>query len=98
VKRYTRKFTPEAARLLAKIPPVAKPFLRALADEILLEPYQGRALRYDLEGYYSVRHSRYRIIYSIDENGGIVVIEYVGLRRDVYRLFSNLIRTVKRLQ
>lgn len=49
-------------------------------------PYQvGRPLRFELEGRYSARRGDYRIVYRIDEDEHLVVVEAVEHRADVYR-------------
>ncbi|MBU1186960.1 MAG: type II toxin-antitoxin system RelE/ParE family toxin [Acidobacteria bacterium] len=48
------------------------------------KPFLGKKLMGDLEGEFSCRVGKYRIIYFIDENDNIW-IETVGHRKDVYR-------------
>lgn len=52
--------------------------------EIYLDPYGGKRLIGELEGEFSYRIGRYRIIYFVDENQDIW-IEAVGHRKDVYK-------------
>ncbi len=52
--------------------------------EISLNPYVGKKLMSELEGEYSFRIGRYRIIYFMDEMQNIW-IETVNHRKDVYR-------------
>jgi len=52
--------------------------------EISLNPYVGKKLMGELEGEYSFRIGRYRIIYFMDEMQNIW-IETVNHRKDVYR-------------
>ncbi|MBI2335974.1 MAG: type II toxin-antitoxin system RelE/ParE family toxin [Deltaproteobacteria bacterium] len=87
---FQRKFTPHARDLLKKLPPNVKAALRALTDKILENPYLGKPLQRELQGYYSIRHSHYRVIYSLQKERRLVIIEYVGLRRSVYNLFFEL--------
>ena len=96
MKPFQRKFTPEAKHLLRHMSPAVKRHLRALTDGIRKNPYEGKALQRELTGYYSVKHSHYRIIYSINEEKEWVVIEYVGLREDIYELFFDLIKKAKK--
>ncbi|HEU0074977.1 MAG TPA: type II toxin-antitoxin system RelE/ParE family toxin [Dehalococcoidia bacterium] len=60
---------------------------------------QGRALREDLAGLFSVRAGgqRYRVIYGLDREDQRVLIYLVGIRRegsrqDVYALAQRLVR------
>jgi len=52
--------------------------------EISRNPYTGKKLMGELEGEYSYRIGRYRIIYFVDEMQNIW-IETVSHRKDVYR-------------
>ena len=52
--------------------------------EISKNPYAGNKLIGDLEGEYSYKFSRYRIIFFVDEKQNIW-IETVSRRKDVYR-------------
>ena len=69
-------------------------FSRALALDV--EPLaQGKALGGDLKGFRSVRAAgqRYRILYRVGVQGGVVTVAIVGIRkagdkRDVYRIAS----------
>ena len=78
------------ARLRAK--------LLGLAATLADHPEQrGKHLREDLEGYLALHWSRWRIVYSIDENNLRVWVFAVGQRaegkpRDVYRTASRLLR------
>jgi mRNA interferase RelE/StbE len=62
---------------------------------------QGKPLRDDLSGLWSVRaiHQRYRIVYKIvDQQVAIVMVIAVGLRRegdrsDIYRIAAQLMRS-----
>jgi len=53
-------------------------------EVISRDPFAGKKLMGDLEGEYSYRIGRYRIIYFMDEKGNIW-IETVSYRKDVYR-------------
>jgi len=45
----------------------------------------GRPLRWELEGLHAARRGDYRIVYHVDTEGTVVVIEAVAHRSDVYR-------------
>ncbi len=45
----------------------------------------GRPLRWELEGLHAARRGDYRIIYHLDTERRVVVIEAVGHRSDIYR-------------
>lgn len=87
MKPYQRKFTPEAKRLIRKLHPVVRGHVRALTDQLLSNPFLGKALQKELKGYYSIRHSHYRVVYSVREKQREVIIDYVGMRESVYEVF-----------
>ncbi len=90
--RETRKrFTPEARRLIRKLPPEAKRPLRALTDEIATNPLMGKELQKELRAFRSARYSHYRVIYEHDPEKGWVTIHFVGKRENVYELFTKLV-------
>ena len=45
----------------------------------------GRPLRWELEGLHAARRGDYRIVYHIDAERRVVVIEALAHRSDVYR-------------
>jgi mRNA interferase RelE/StbE len=51
-----------------------------------LENIKPQALTGTLKGYFKLRAGNYRIIYTINRREKEVVIEYVGHRRDIYKL------------
>lgn len=60
---------------------------------------KGKPLAGDLAGYRSIRAAsqRYRIIYKIDNNAGVVIIVALGMRKegdkaDIYTLVKKLVR------
>lgn len=57
--------------------------IKAALKEIRDNPYQGKKLSGDLEGEYSWRVGRYRILYSIQ--GKNIWLETVRHRKEVYR-------------
>jgi len=56
---------------------------KALRD-IYIDPFQGKKLLGELEGGFSYRIGRYRIIYFVDKKENIW-IETIRHRKDVYR-------------
>ena len=49
---------------------------------------RGKCLERELAGYRSLRASRFRIIYRVDEENRALQIHYIGHRKDVYELFA----------
>jgi mRNA interferase RelE/StbE len=85
------KFTPEAARLLAKLHPEAKKLIKSGLDELRQSPYLGDDLQQELSGFKSYKIKRYRVLYVVDEEEEVIQVYYVGHRRDVYEQFRDLL-------
>lgn len=79
---------PPAARDLKKLKranPHLLPDLTKAIDSLASNPYQGKPLKGDKKGCYSLRENDYRVIYEIHSHLRIVHIIQVGHRREVYR-------------
>jgi mRNA interferase RelE/StbE len=95
LKKATCRFTPEAARLIATLPPEIKKLVRSSIDTLLAKPYGGAELTGELEGYRSLKAKRYRIIYRLNDSETGIEIYLVGHRRDVYDTLRSLLLAVK---
>jgi len=75
--KYEIRFTKIAKKDVKRLTPKLRRKLRDILIEVLSKnPYEGKRLLGDLSGSYSYPLSyRDRIIYSIDEEKGIVYIE-----------------------
>lgn len=73
---YGIRFTKEAAKDIRKLPPRLKRKLREiLIADIAVDPFSGKRLVGDLQGFYSVRLTyKDRIVYSIDEDSRTVFV------------------------
>ena len=91
MKNLRLKFTPEAARLLAKLHPEAKKLIKSGLDELRQSPYLGDDLQQELSGFKSYKIKRYRVLYVVDEEEEVIQVYYVGHRRDVYEQFRDLL-------
>lgn len=49
------------------------------------DPWQGKKLKSDLKGLYTIRVWPYRIIYTIERRMVTVAVVAIGHRKDVYR-------------
>ncbi|HBT96444.1 MAG TPA: cytotoxin [Desulfobulbaceae bacterium] len=89
--RYQAKVTAtanEAGKQLApEIRAAAKEALRRLCDN----PFLGKRLREELQGFWTYRFNRYRIIYTIDVEKKWLIIQSIGHRRDIYERFNQLL-------
>ena len=90
--RFSIHYRPVAASILRNLAPEAKTAVRRGIDELIKDPFLGKELGGQLAGFRSHRARRYRIIYRIDETGRLLDVYYVGLRRDVYEAFAELLR------
>ena len=91
MKNLRLKFTPEAARLLAKLHPEGKKLIKSGLDELRENPFMGDDLEQELSGFKSLKIKRYRVLYAIDEEGKAIQVYYVGHRRDVYEQFRDIL-------
>lgn len=76
--------------LVRRLHPDLKRKIRAGLDELVKDPETGKALRDDLEGLWSFRIGRFRIIYRIGKD--LIEVVTIGPRRTVYE------ETLKRLK
>ena len=77
IARWEIRFTKQAKKDVAQLPPKLKDRLRDIILEVLtLNPFEGKRLLGDLSGSYSY-HLTYkdRIVYSLDEERRIIYIE-----------------------
>jgi mRNA-degrading endonuclease RelE of RelBE toxin-antitoxin system len=96
LKKTACRFTPEAARLIATLPPEIKKLVRSSIDTLLAKPNAGSELTGELEGYRSLKAKRYRIIYRLNDAETSVEIYLVGHRRDVYETLRSLLLRVEK--
>lgn len=95
MKKARCRFTQEAARLIATLPPEIKKLVRSPIDTLIARPHSGSQLTGELEGYRSLKAKRYRIIYRLNDSETSVEIYLVGHRRDVYDALRSLLLGVK---
>ncbi len=93
MKSYPVRFTLEASRLIAKLPPEIKRVIRSVIDDLRKEPCKGSELSGELAGYRSLKARRYRVIYRVNDEETLLEIHFVGHRRDVYETLRALLRT-----
>jgi len=77
------KVPPEVRDLIRHLHPELKRKLRAALADILDDPACGKALKDQLEGYWSLRVGRSRIIYRLLED--FVEIVAIGPRQTIYQ-------------
>ena len=91
MKSYRVRFTPEAARLIAKLSPEVKKLIRSAIDDLREDPNRGSELVGEFAGYRSLKPKRYRIIYRVNETEAVIEIYHAGHRRDVYETLRDLL-------
>jgi mRNA-degrading endonuclease RelE of RelBE toxin-antitoxin system len=79
--------------LIRHLPPVLKRKIRAGLEDILDDPTCGKALKEELEGYWSLRVGKSRIVYR--PTGTAIEIVTIGPRESVY---EEAAREVRRAQ
>lgn len=81
-------FTATAREKIRRMHPVIRQGIRACCDNLAENPYLGKALRNELEGYRALVYKRYRIIYKIEEKPRQIHVHTVGHREEIYESFT----------
>ena len=95
MKKWKLRFTPEAARLLSKIHPENKKYIKKALKELRQNPYTGKDLQEELFGFNSLRIKKYRIIYDLREDEYLLRIYYLGQRIDVYEQLRQMLTELR---
>lgn len=85
--RYRLQIARPAARAIADgLPePVAAAILELITGDLLHEPHRvGKPLQRELVGRWAARRGSYRVLYTIDDQAGVVTVLAAEHRRDVY--------------
>lgn len=88
---YQIKLTRTVAKVLRNFHPDIKKLTKSALKVIADNPYLGKELQEDLEGYLSYRFKRYRVVYIVDEETKTVILHMVWPKRNVYDLIAQLI-------
>lgn len=96
MKKYRFLYSLVARDSIRKLSPDIKPVLKRELEKLLEDPYLGKELIDDLEGFRSLVIGKYRIIYSIDEDAQELHVHVIGHRRDVYMRFKDLLMDLKK--
>jgi mRNA interferase RelE/StbE len=84
---YAVRLDASASRSLERIP--ERHFFSIVAfmtGPLLREPWRvGKAMRFELDRRRSARVGPYRIVYLVDDDAGVVAVERIAHRADVYR-------------
>lgn len=79
--KYQIKFKPKAEKELKKITKKDKDRILASIVGLAQDPFIGKKLKGEFEGYFSIRVWPYRIIYGIFTKELLVIIIRIGHRR-----------------
>ncbi|RCW43649.1 mRNA-degrading endonuclease RelE of RelBE toxin-antitoxin system [Halopolyspora algeriensis] len=85
---YAVKWSKPAKRAVAKELPeaVAAAVIELVTGALAQQPYRvGKPLKEPFEGMWSARRATYRVLYRVDDQQRIVVIESVQHRGHAYR-------------
>lgn len=85
-------YTPFCQKQLQKLPPQIKKLIRIAIENLSNEPYSGKPLKEELEGFRSLKLNRYRIIYYLNETEKRIELLFAGHRSNIYQEFSQYIR------
>jgi mRNA-degrading endonuclease RelE of RelBE toxin-antitoxin system len=87
---YRLLYAENVRKQIAHLHPEIKAVVRSRLRQLSIDPYLGKQLERDLEGYFSLRAKRFRIIYKIRHVESALEIHHVGHRRDVYEILREM--------
>ena len=76
------QFTEEGRKTLHALHIDSQRRIKAALKKLPQNPNAGKQLTGRLQGFFSLRVAKYRVIYTLD--GGRVIVHYAGHRRDAY--------------
>lgn len=85
---YRLQVARSAARAVAEVLPevVAVAVVEFMTGDLLRAPRRaGKPLQRELTGRWAARRGSYRVLYTIDDDAGVVTVLAAQHRRDVYR-------------
>ncbi len=92
---YTVDILPGAARELRKLPAKARTALLLRLVSLRADPRPENAKKIEGPGnLWRIREGDYRLIYQIRDTALLVLIVRAGHRREVYRKFSRLLKSL----
>jgi mRNA interferase RelE/StbE len=78
------KATPRFIKSLDKLDATIRRRILGKAGKLADDPYEGKTLKGELSGLFSLRVGDYRIIYWVDEKENTVWLVDVGHRKRIY--------------
>lgn len=97
---YQIFYSPDSVKDIGRLDKRQKDLIRKVILKVSQFPLIGKPLRDEFSGFYSQRTSRFRIIYTINNEKQRIDIHRIGLRKegskkDIYKLFEKYIRVVR---
>ena len=83
--KWQLRITPAVQETVRSLPPKIKRYIQQAFEEIRKDPWSGKSLRDELEGYYSFRVRRFRVIYRLKRQLITVLVVGVDPRSIIYK-------------
>jgi mRNA interferase RelE/StbE len=87
------KISDETAELVRTLHPDLKRKIKAALQIVLNDPQSGKALKNELEGLQSFIVGKFRVVYKIAKDKGIIEVAAIGPRKTIY---EETLRRLKR--
>lgn len=81
---YQVKITPFANKAAKKLNPEIKKAIKAALKQLSKSPHLGKPLQEELNGFWTYKVLRYRVIFKVDTQKKMIVVWGIGHRSDVY--------------
>lgn len=84
--RFDIEFTDQSEREFLELDnSIKKRVKKSFEERLSKDPIgYGKPLKYQLKGLRSLRISKFRILYTVNEENKIVTIQKIGIRKNVY--------------
>jgi mRNA interferase RelE/StbE len=89
------KIPDETADLLRTLHPDLKRKVKAALQTVLNDPLSGKVLKDELEGLQSFKVGKFRVIYKIVKDKGIIEVVAIGPRKTIYEETFRLLKREK---
>ncbi len=89
------KMTDETAKFVRTLHPAIKRKIKAALQVVLNNPYSGKKLKDELEGLQSFRVGKFRLIYKVTKDKGIIEVVTIGPRKTIYEETLRLLKREK---
>ncbi len=90
---YSLRYSQQAKERIRCLPPQVKSGVKKSLEGLQQDPYQGKTLKRELTGFWSLRFKTYRIIYKIDVSKKKIEVYSLGLRKNIYEEVSHSLKT-----